>query len=168
MSDETSRGVSIMLLPSAEYKAARPTVKEHHLTVCSFGKIPDYENPDFVNRWGRKFVDGLSVDFGPIPAVANGIGLFDAGESGWAVVDLIDGIGTFNVRWAVEARLSGLFADRFPKISRWHGFTPHITRAYLEQNDDVPFVAASSIDNVEFTFDAIGFWFGPEKYEVSL
>lgn len=164
--EKVPRGVTVMLLPSAEYRDARPTIKDPHLTVCSFGRVTDYDNHDFVRAWGRKLVVGLASEFDPIYAVASGIGMFDSGPDGWAVVDLIDGIGTFNVRWAIESRASGSLDA--PAINYYHGFTPHITRHYLERTEDIPFVAATSIDNVRFTFDAIGFWFGPEKYEISL
>ena len=166
---------TIMLIPDKAYKLARPKIKDHHLTVAYFGKgLED----DSMGRL-RRLVDNIAYQTkGPIPAKANGIGMFDAGEDGVAVVDLIDGIGTLKVRMSVELAFGdsriGYTLDP-AKINYAHGFTPHMTREYLDREDD--FYAEICVDmvpSIEFNFVAIGLWGdktpdGTEpRYEVDL
>lgn len=162
---------TIMLIPDATYRAARPKVQNPHLMVAYFGRASAL-TPNGLARL-HSTVDSIArFQGGPIPAVANGVGIFNAGRDGVAVVDLIDGIGTLDVRIQIE---NGFGQKRFGyqldnvKLDYTHGFTPHITREYLERSDDFyAEVTPDMIDNTEFTFDAIGLWFGPNRYEVQL
>lgn len=154
---------AIMLVPDETYKAARPKTKDHHLTVAFYGPITSdlrkhqASMRDMVQRTARMFG-------GPIAARANGIGLFNAGSDGVAVVDLIDGIGTLRARMAFES-----YNNIFWSIDRTHGFTPHITREYLAREDDFyAEIGADMIDDLSFNFVALGLWFGAERYEIEL
>lgn len=106
---------------------------------------------------------------GPIPGVANGVGLFGAGQDGAAVVDLIDGIGTFQTRSKIENLYSRTVLDGVT-IDYTHGFTPHITREYLAPEDAEFYgsIGPEDIDNLAFNFVAVGLWHADQKYEVSL
>lgn len=155
---------AIMLIPDDTYIRARPKTKDHHLTVASYGSITSNMRKsqasmrDMVNRVARRFE-------GPIAVRSNGIGLFNAGNDGVAVVDLIDGIGTFRVRSAIESHNN----DMFWPIDYTHGFTPHMTREFLAREDDFyAEIGADMIDDLEFKFVALGLWFGDERYEVEL
>lgn len=113
----------------------------------------------------HKIVDTVAAAHGPIKAKANGVGVFNAGRDGFAVVDLIDGIGPLNVR-AHVTQFDGLDGAT---IDTRHGFNPHITREYFAAEDrDYAEVYSDMIDNLEFTFTAIGLWFGAKRYEVTL
>lgn len=161
--------VTIMLIPSKKYIAARPNTKEHHLTVAYFGKLSTITRDGISRLQGTVDMIGR-FSGGPIPAKANGIGVFNAGADDYAVVDLIDGIGTFRVR----ARIENLFGAREAgldgvTVDYTHGFTPHITREYLSAEDYVyAEVHPDMIDDIEFEFTAIGLWYGEHKYEVAL
>lgn len=153
----------IVLLPDATYKQARPKTKDHHLTVAFYGQAT-VKSPAAHARL-RLTVDKVSVAFKPIPAKANGVGIFNAGLDGFAVVDLIDGIETLNVR-ALVTQYDGLDGVN---IDIRHGFTPHITREFVAKEDrDYAGLDWEDIDDIEFTFDAVGLWFGDQRYEVSL
>ncbi len=157
--------VTIMLIPDKTYRDARPKTKEHHLTVAYFGKLSDLGVAG-VRRL-RMTVEGIAAHAGgPIAAKANGIGVFRNGDE-YALVDLIDGIGTFQTRAKVENVYGGTGTGI--RVDYTHGFTPHITREYLSADDDFYAVAHGDlIDGIEFTFEAIGLWAGDTKYEVSL
>lgn len=160
--------VTIMLIPDDAYKAKRPKTKAHHLTVAYFGNASEM-TPVGITRL-RNTVEMLArFSNGLIPGKANGVGLFNAGD-GTAVVDLIDGMGTFQIRAQVE-NLYGRSADLDGvTIDHTHGFTPHITREYLSAEDAEFYanIGPDDIDNLDFNFIAIGLWHGDHKFEVSL
>lgn len=154
---------AIMLLPDATYRAARPKTKDHHLTVAFYGAASNITTNGQSRLRGT--VDTIARTFGPIKARANGLGMFKNPDDGIAIVDLIDGIGSVDVRMLVT-KLDGFDGV---KIDTRHGFTPHITREFLAPEDD--FYAElnpDQIDNIEFQFVAVGLWFGDQRYEVSL
>lgn len=160
----------VMLIPDDTYMASRPKIKDHHLSLAYFGDTESEATTRLrrsIERWAYELG-------GPIPVRANGIGMFDAGADGVAVVDLIDGIGTLKARMMVEATYGGPYGKRVGvEINYTHGFTPHITREYLAPEDD--FYAEICVDMVpklDFNFVAIGVWTGSvsdtTKYEVEL
>lgn len=156
---------AVMLIPDAAYIAARPKTKAHHLTVAYFGKDVPTEQ---VARLRSSITTIKQSVSGPIAGRANGIGIFNAGEDGFVVVDLIDGIGTFRVRSLLENLYGGTGTGGL-RIDYSHGFTPHMTREYIAKEDD--FYAAISgddIDDIDFQFVAIGVWSGNERYEITL
>lgn len=153
--------VALMLIPDRTYIAARPKTKDHHLTVAFYGAASTM-TPQ--NQSGlRMLVRYIADRFEPIKAKANGIGMFANGTEGTALVDLIDGVGVQYVRQTADQWQSG------PNIDTRHGFTPHMTREYLEPEDDFyATISADMIDGVQFTFSAIGLWFADQRYEVAL
>ena len=161
--------VTIMLIPSKEYIAARPKTKDHHLTVAYFGPSSTMKDNSIARLRNTVELIGRFAK-GPIPARANGVGIFKAGLDGYAIVDLIDGIGTFEVRQQVEnlfgRRKTGYVLDGV-QVDYTHGFTPHITREFLS-DDFYASVHADQIGDFEFEFVAVGLWHGDQKYEVSL
>lgn len=164
-------GMTLMLLPDFRYRNARPKVKDAHLTVAFFGRTTDQGlNLPFTVRNLHNLVDNLAAGLDPIPAKANGVGVFDAGGDGFALVDLIDGVGVSEFRCTVS-NTAREWADRamIPVMVDTHGFTPHMTRRYLDPEDEFyAQIGPELIDNVEFTFEAVGIWIGEERYEVSL
>jgi 2'-5' RNA ligase len=154
---------AIMLLPDKTYIDARPEVVDHHLTVAFFGRASEI-SPEGYKRL-RSVVNTIADRFEPISAKANGVGVLDAGGDGFALVDLIDGIGPLYVRSLVQGFDDGII----PKINTRHGFTPHMTRAYFPRSaDELTVAPMGMIDNLEFTFTAVGLWFGDLRYEISL
>lgn len=154
---------AIMLIPDSDYIAARPKTKDHHLTVAFYGAGSNI-TPNGQSRL-RGIVETVANKFTPIKAKANGIGMFANPNDGIAVVDLIDGIGTLNVR-ALVTQFDGLDGAT---IDTRHGFTPHITREFLVPEDDFyGELNPDMIDGIEFRFVAVGLWFNEQRYEVSL
>lgn len=154
---------AIMLLPDTKYREARPKTKDHHLTVAFYGAASQMSQERHARL--RSVIDRVAEAFGPIKAQANGIGVFNAGLDGFAVVDLIDGIGSLNVR-ALVTQFDGLDGAT---IDTRHGFTPHITREFVAAEDrDYADISGDDIDNIEFEFIAVALWFGGQRYEVSL
>jgi hypothetical protein len=154
---------AIMLIPDKTYRDARPKTKDHHLTVAFYGAGSN------ITLAGKSRLRGIVIDianeFSPIKAKANGIGLLGDPVDGVAVVDLIDGVGTLEVR-AKCAQYDGLDGAT---IDKRHGFTPHITMEFLTPEDSVyGEIGPDSILGLDFTFEAIGLWFNDERYEVSL
>lgn len=158
----------IMLVPDERLKSKRPDVHEIHLTLAYFGK---YAPGAYQVTELRKSLEGIAKQFdGPIPAVANGTGIFPDRDR-FAIVDLIDGIDVFYARKAVEnlwgrERPAAASLD-LPRIDYTHGFTPHVTREYL-MADDIEPEHLLPTDPIEFAFDAIGVWHGPNHFEVEL
>lgn len=168
-----SNSTTIMLLPDSTYKAARPKVTDAHLTIAMFDTPADQlASADLLRlRQYVNMVTRFEVP-GPIPAKANGIGIFGNGQDGVAVVDLIDGIGTFRIRAGIEKFFGpgrmGYENDPL-KINYTHGFTPHMTREYLNAEDDYyGEITPDMIDGLEFNFVAIGVWSGDQRWEVAL
>lgn len=164
----------IMLIPDSTYMDARPKITSHHLTVACFGKTANISASGIARL--RSTVQMLArFSGGPISAKANGVGVFDAGIDGYAVVDLIDGMGTFDIRSKIENLYGGPNLQGFSpgldgvSIDRLHGFTPHMTREYLSKEDDFyAEITPDMIDNTSFKFIAIGLWHDDQKYEVAL
>lgn len=161
----------IMLIPDEAYMAARPKTKEHHLTIADFGLV-DAIPPEGLARL-RSTVQSLARYMGgPLYGTANGAGLFDAGNDGFAIVDLVDGMDTFHCRAFIERmfgdRRFGYTLDNV-RIAYRHGFTPHITREYLNAEDDFyGKINPSIIDHHPITFTSIALWHGDTKYGVPL
>lgn len=154
---------AIMLIPDDTYRAARPKTKDHHLTVAFYGAASNI-TPAGESRL-RRIVDLVAASNGPIKARANGIGLLGDPLNGTAVVDLIDGIGTLNVRAAVT-QFDGLDGVT---IDTRHGFTPHITMEFLTAEDAIyGEIGPDSVLGLDFTFVAIGLWFNDARYEITL
>lgn len=171
MMDETERGSStcIMLVPDESYRSRRPGATEHHLTVAYFGHFPEGAmEPARL----RQALPNIAKNIGgKIPAVANATGLFPDRDK-YALVDLIDGIGTFYARKILESMFgmaSGGYDTAEVKIDYTHGFTPHITRAYVTA-DQVAQQPTLTLPGApfEFTFESIGVWHGEYHYEVAL
>jgi 2'-5' RNA ligase len=166
---ETS-STCIMLIPDETFRRQRWYVDEVHLTLAYLGRFePDSTLLAPVRRTLHSIAKHIG---GPIKATANAVGLFPDRDS-FAVVDLIDGIDVFYARKHVEAllgRASGAYDSMDVKVDYTHGFTPHITREYLPQEEfhDVPASVLLPSAPIEFTFDAIGLWHGKNHYEVAL
>lgn len=161
----------IMLIPDDDYKAARPKAKDHHMTLADFGLVEAIPE-ERLARLRSTCQSVARFMGGPLYGTANGIGLFDAGNDGFAIVDLIDGMDTFHARAFIERmfgdRRFGYTLDNV-KIAYRHGFTAHITREYLNAEDDFyGEVVPSMIDHQPVTFTHVALWWGTEKFEVSL
>jgi 2'-5' RNA ligase len=156
---------TLMLLPDDTYREARPHVKDPHLSVAGFGSTRFMMRSDIERL--KSTVNLIARQFDPVEVAANGVGLFDAGRDGFALVDLIDGIGTFKVRQIVENLYGGRGAGL--RVDYTHGFTPHMTRRYYCREDDFYFaVAPEDVTGVEFTLNKVALWAGEERYEVQL
>lgn len=155
-----AEGVIICLIPDKAYRDARPDVVDPHLTLAYFGRAAE-QHPSAPSRL-RSTVDRLALWAKPINAVANGLAVFiDSPHS--VMVDIVD-----------STALASMYVDllhTYPNtngsvaLNRTHGFTPHMTLKKLDDADHVRLVVGD-LERVEFTFTAVGLWYGDEKYEV--
>jgi len=154
-----SEGVIICLIPDSTYSTARPEVVDPHLTLGYFGKSSEM-HPSAPKRL-RASVDLIAQFAGPISAKANGLGVFDY-SPGCVIVDLIDS----SKLMGLYTQLANAYRINTPvQMDRTHGFTPHISRTLMPSCE---FHLTSDLEVVEFTFTAVGLWYGDERYEVEL
>lgn len=167
--EEIESSLCIMLIPDESFRRVRPGVVDIHLTLGYFGKYSTGDREPSVVRGSLAQI--AKRIGGPIPAVANATGIFPDRDK-FAIVDMVDGIGTFYARKEVEAiygRASGAYDKLDIQVDYTHGFTPHVTRAYVtaDQIMKSPIITIPS-QPVPFTFDAIGVWHGHNHYELAL
>lgn len=160
-------GVIVTLLPDQTYVRARPTTTDHHLTVMSLGNIghPDL-TPKALKGYWRNMVKMWGATQ-PVQAEVTAEAMFDVqwgrNTRKWAHVDLIDSPFLPSFRSVSEELLQvhGLPLDEA------HGFLPHITRRYINQDrDHIQFVQRTG--KFKFTFDRMAIWAGDERFELEL
>ncbi len=153
----------IVLIPSAKYVKARPKTTDHHLTLAYYGLASDL-TVEAKSRL-RNLVQHLATSAVGTGGTASGIGVFDAGGDGFAVVDLIDGNDSSLLRQFLQ-NADGLDGAT---INKRHGFTPHMTREFVPKGDEVyAEITPDMIDNIKFRWAAVGCWIGDERFEVTL
>ena len=164
--EQETLSTCIMLVPNKALRDRRPGVEEIHLTLAYLGRFP--ENYNGLARV-RQQIHAIAKRIGKIPATANGTAIFPERER-FAVADLIDGIEVFYARKAVESlfgKASGAYDTLDIRVDYTHGFTPHVTRQYVMAEDATPELLLP-FEPIEFEFEAIGLWHGPNHYEVAL
>lgn len=154
-----AEGVIICLIPDQTYRDARPDVVDPHLTLAYFGRTTDENLVNTKVSSHRKTVDRLAFWNAPIEAKANGLGVLIEAPS--VVVDLIDSpelVGFYR-------DIVTTYAGSLTPVNMTHGFLPHMTIEKLDPNEHYCMVP-DQLEVVEFTFTAIGLWYGDLRYEV--
>lgn len=167
--DAGRTSVAVMLLPSlttVQQLATLPGVTEApdtlHLTLCYLGKVD--EVPLLMNK--ERIVNALlqwaalhnSALHGPI----NGVGRFYSTEDDDtnAVYVSPDLAGLPDLRWSLIQWIEQMGLE----YARDHGFTPHVTVAYVPADDPTPPIRV----NIPACFDRLLLAWGDEQYEVPL
>lgn len=150
------QGVAIVLpVPKADADAlvieAGLTAPELHLTLAYLGKrdTVDAETVARLKRGLKAWAQGKA----PIPALVGGIGRFcGPPEEGDPVIALVDA-----PRLIERGSLLKVVRDAGGKVSMKHGFTPHVTLAYINAEEDLP---VQRMKPREIVFDTLELWLG--------
>lgn len=143
MDEETSQRLAI------EHEGA---VQGHHVTLAYIGRLnTDLDREGLVRLMGC--VESLSRSAAPLEGTLSGLGRFVASKSSegrdvmWAAVDCpgLDVMRAELVRALDEAQLP---------YSKEHGFTPHVTLAYVKPEDDIK-IERAVYDHQPVRFDRI-------------
>lgn len=148
--DEPNSGVMVAWVPSSEVAQqfvidapnAEPA-NRMHMTIAFLGKAVDLSAAQRVTALSvvKDYADRLKS----FSAKVSGTGLFECGDDGTALVALIDAPELPSLYVGLVTALE--VAD--VEVSHTHGFTPHVTCAYLSNPDSV--LRAPS--GFEFTID---------------
>lgn len=127
-------------------------VQNHHVTLAYIGRLgQDLDREGLVRLMGC--VEQLSRSAAPMDGTLSGLGRFVASESSdgrdvmWAAVDCpgLDVMRAELVRALGEASLP---------YNQEHGFTPHVTLAYVKPEDDIR-IERAAYDHQPVHFDRI-------------
>ncbi len=124
------------------------SVETLHLTLAYLGKTP--ELPGDVRERAAKALDRATADFPPMRGKISGVGRF-AGSKTSDGMDVFYAsfdaplLSEFRERLVSELRIEGVA----PKSD--HGFTPHITLAYVDPKKDLP---RKALPSLAFVVDA--------------
>lgn len=150
------QGVAIVLpVPKADADAlvieGGLTAAELHLTLAYLGKrdTVDAETVARLKRALKAWTQGKA----PIPSLIGGIGRFcGPAEEGDPVIALVDA-----PRLIERGSLLKTVRDAGGTVSMKHGFTPHVTLAYVKADEDLPI---QRMTPREVTFDTLELWLG--------
>lgn len=156
-------GVIACLVPSPEVTAALAleggeAQAELHLTLAFFGKVEDLD-PDALQALLDEASTVAANWDDPLVASINGLGRFSLPERD-AFYAAVDAPALLALREDLLERAGqhGLEA------SSLHGFTPHITLAYLTEDQANPINRLTPVDTV---FTELQIWAGPDRYAFS-
>lgn len=130
---------------------------ELHLTLAFFGKTDEIDPLKIEQLLQGVSAFASAYTFGDINATINGLGRFSLPEKD-ALIATVDAPTLLDFRSALLETIdhhSGLMA------SEAHGFTPHITLAYLQHDDPPPITRLTPLTT---TFTAVHVWAGGERY----
>lgn len=135
--------------------------EELHMTLAYLG---DSAELDYTYDRVLSVLEDFCKYNRAITGTIAGVGRFNTTEEGntepiWAA---FDGPGLAELRTGLVSALNG--ASEVEVISN-HGFTPHITLAYVPKESKTPDI---TLDSLEITFDAITLCWGDEHYPVML
>ncbi|HSD67278.1 MAG TPA: 2'-5' RNA ligase family protein, partial [Vicinamibacteria bacterium] len=157
-------GVMVALYPSDDVAHAlaldvegAEAATELHVTLAYLGKADELDDPaglvDLVAR--------LAADTTEVEAGVAGLGRWEAGDDGDAFVALVDSPALPGLRAGVVAELAAAGFD----ASDEHGFTPHITLAYLDPGAESPLERLATIPA---TFEFLSVAVGPDVWDFPL
>ncbi len=171
--DVPGTSVMVALYPPLEVRAALPRarfsdpVDDTHLTLAFLGT-------DAVNTLDRDVVEAalapLAAVSTPMEGELSGIGRFapgyPAGQEPWPLVALADVPALAEFRQRVVAALAGAGID----ISQEHGFAPHLTICYVDDDDEevAAAVLAEGLKPIPVTFDKVVLAWGASRTEFPL
>ena len=125
-----------------------------HITLCYLGK-KDGLDRETIQRVCEEYATTAQ----PIKGKVGGFGVFNTEKDGRAVVALFDSPEIDEFQYALAADLE----DEGVPVAHDHGFNPHITLTYLEdENAELPLTA---ITNRDITFDTLTLAWGDERID---
>lgn len=135
--------------------------EDMHVTLCYLGD---------ANGWNHKRADienalmAFAFSHAPIEGVVGGVGRFNASVNSEGM-DVI--YASFDAPNLPEFRqdLVKLLDNLDVEISRAHGYTPHITLAYVERGSDMPNLA---LETMALSFRKVTLYWGDERISFEL
>lgn len=148
--------VALMLTPNMAEKLAIPggeKPEDLHLTLAYLGH--QHEMPaDYIQRL-EKIVHKSIFGYGAIKGTVSGIGVFTSKEEDSKDVVYASFDSTYLSKFR-EALMLEIEADGLP-VRKEHGFTPHITLAYVPKNSKA---SVESMDNYVLNFRTVAIVLG--------
>lgn len=148
-------GVMIALIPPAgvldqlRQYAADDEKDNLHMTVAYLGKVQDLSEAQIP--WIATIVKSVAHETKPLTGLIQGVGRFNGSPSSdgkdvfWAHVDM-PGLSEFRQKLVGELGRQGI------EVKADHGFTPHITLAYIEPDAPLP---VDKIPSIPFAVDRV-------------
>jgi phage-related protein (TIGR01555 family) len=163
MDGGTNDGVAVVLrLPrelAAQVPASPECAPDLHVTLCYLGKLATLR-PGTTDRVVEA-VRQWAATVGPIAATLGGIGRFVGSPEGDPVYVPVDSEAITDSRPALVALLRDVARV---EPAKGHGFTPHLTIAYVGEYDPTPDrVAPFSVE-----FGRVSVWAGEQRVDVDL
>lgn len=164
-SHHTGMMLAFMLDPETAQKLAIPggePAGDLHVTLAYLGdmaddRASDKRYPDRDPLYITRILTSLSLDTAPLSGVVGGVGRFFPAETETTpVIALVDvpGLSEFRAKLVQALDSAGYFmADN-------HGYTPHITLAYIDASAPMP---VESVPSLPLTFDAVCLKIGDEQ-----
>lgn len=130
-----------------------------HLTLCYLGEVTNIDNPELLRgqlrQWARHWK--------PIAGKIDGYGRFNARNSEGNVPIWLHFNSPYLPYMRHELYESLRWNYEFDTPS--HGFTPHITLAYVEPDQPL---ALAAFDNIPLTFDTLTLKLGEDRFDFPL
>jgi 2'-5' RNA ligase len=159
--------VALMLPDTVASSLAVPDglpAEELHVTLAYLGTVEDAEDPAEFLQTLLATVGGVAEDHEPLDGVIGGVGRFTGadeaeGDPFYASIDAprLDELRVDLIRALRDAGL---------EPSDAHGFTPHITLAYVPKDSRAPLPRLE--DPIEVNIDAVTVVYGPAHVDIGL
>lgn len=125
-----------------------------HVTLAYLGKVGDVPNAPGLMDVVSKF----AADHPPVDAAISGVGRFVGNPDGDVQYLSVDAPTLTDFRHD----LVGALEDAGFAVRRDHGFTPHMTLAYLDPTEDSPI---ESVDPASTQFGLLSMAYGPDVWD---
>lgn len=128
--------------------------QDMHVTLAYLGKVDDVPDPGPL----LDVVADYAAGHPPLDAQISGVGRFVGGDDGDVQYLSVDSPALPEFRAGLVAALEGAGAS----VSRAHGFTPHMTLAYLDPTESSP---VESVDPASTSFGLLSMAYGPDVWD---
>lgn len=151
MPDQVAKQLSGIAQDHFGDRAEKP--EDMHLTLAYLGEAADLGDDDPMEL--ANILEGLSGRLSPVSGSINGVGRFMDGDPHAVVANCdIPGLATLRRFLLLEARGAGIE----PVVN--HGFTPHVTLAYVPSDQETPDIR---FDPIPVVLNAITLALGDER-----
>lgn len=141
-------------------------VPDLHMTLLFMGDMANYEYGGKTSKEViMKFMEDFAANQAPIQGKFNGAAVFDGDAGVKPVVLLYDSPQMPFLRTSLRESLSRTVTNEL--LQQDHGFTPHVTLAYVPQSATVPIDSWGKVD-YDKVFDTIWLFWGDEHYPFKL
>jgi len=129
-----------------------------HITLLYIGKADDLENKkDLI----KTAIENFAKKSKPVSGVVGGVGCFNGDENGRPFYASFDSSDLNDMVQGLSSTMESLGIE----LDKTHGFTPHITLAYLDPETEIPQIELS---NQKIKFDQITLAWAGDKFHYDL